>query len=66
MALPRDAGPPGLEACSTAGGEVPATTTLGRIGIVEGSSSFKKSRVAGSEGDVDISEKGNRDSSNVT
>jgi len=33
---------------------------------VEESSSFKKSRVAGSEGEVDISEKGNKDSSNTT
>jgi hypothetical protein len=67
-----DAGAPlWLEAGSTAGdgaapGEVPATTTLGPMGIVEESSSSKKLRVAGSEGDVDISEKGNKDSSNTT
>jgi len=64
------AAPPGaVVACSTVGGgasRVPATTALGPKGIVEVSSSFKKSRVAGSEGDVDISEKGNRDSSNTT
>jgi hypothetical protein len=63
-----DAGtPPWLEAGSTAApGEVPATTTLGPMGIVEESSSSKKLRVAGSKGDVDISEKGNKDSSNTT
>lgn len=73
--------PPGLEPCSTAGGAlagggepggvgarggVPATTERGPMGIVEKSSSLKKSRVAGSEGEVDITEKGNMDSSNTT
>jgi hypothetical protein len=47
-------------------GGVPATIALGPMGIVEISSSFKKSKVVGSEGKVDISEKGNMDSSNTT
>jgi len=62
---------PWLEPSSTAGDEgapggVPATTALGPMGIMEESSSSKKLRVAGSEGEVDISEKGNKDSSNTT
>jgi hypothetical protein len=35
-------------------------------GIAGSSSSFKKAKVLGSEGEVDISEKGNTDSSNTT
>lgn len=44
---------------------VPATTTLGPAGIAESSLSFKKFSVSGSEGEVDISENGNKDSSNT-
>lgn len=40
-------------------GGVPATTALGPMGKVEISSLFKKSKVVGSKGEVDISEKGN-------
>jgi hypothetical protein len=61
--------PPRLESVSTAGGvpeEVPAATVLNLGGIAGSSSSFKKAKVLGSEGEVDISEKGNTDSSNTT
>jgi hypothetical protein len=48
--------------------EVPAATVLdlGGIASSSSSSSFKKAKVLGSEGEVDISEKGNTDSSNTT
>jgi hypothetical protein len=45
---------------------VPATTALGPASIAELSPSFKKLRVSGSEGEVNISKKGNKDSSNTT
>lgn len=56
----------GASATTLGAGGVLATTVLGPMGIVEMSSSFKKSKVVGSEGEVDISEKGNEDSSNTT
>ena len=47
----------GVEGASP-GGSVPACIALGPMGKVEQSSSLKKSKVAGSKGEVDISKKG--------